>query len=877
MKVVGMRGMLIAGMLVPALAVSADNLCLNPNFELDDFGKLVAWSLRDPEDVAAPEPGAGPDGSTALRIDLSRGRQLIQSGLKLVPDEPYRLSLDVRSKGFPSDAVEVLVRNPAWNRRGPKFFLPGDTHGEWQHVENEAVLQRDPRGAYYISFYFAKPTEGAVLEVARPVLEPLSEKAASAPRASLPDKPVLARIVPIDPLLSDIDAASAVMTYYYGGVLKGSVGDYRIESSLCGGKWMSAPLPESRRVTINHGAVAPGRCELKVRIVSKDGSFCRTNSYQAIASRRGLYPEGRRLNNFVTELLAVPLENGDFKFVNPRKGYVYFDLGVKEPTAKVRLDDEPGFLIAPGRGIRSEAVRMLDPGEHRLAVEGAERRGLTLRVHAVRPVPHHGSSLHKAKGNAKKYQYGRDFYDRFLPLFYTEVGAPRTKSSKRDLPGWLAPRGASLTSGFEFDATMRASPKAVDAAIRRNGAFDDGLDVWLDEVSVVHPRNDHINIGEALWGMQRKNAVNVWWASAIRGWFRDSPTHTAEISGIVNSGEGRGSLYAEVHPAMLATEEATYAQETNFICFASSAAKMVPAAYRHTVFCFSGYIAPEGWNTYPAPEGDFKVFFDHFMHRLATDPDIAAAGGIGSTAFQHIDEEQVRFMAKIVRHYALEGRTDSLAERYGWRYLPGHIRNCDFVDGLDGWAAQCAEPGSIVATSRKDYGFKVQYRREVPRGYGDTLVRMTRSAKGPNRLSQTLTGLKPGAMYILLYHSTDEADVENPGTPCRDFVLRAELKGVTLMPRLSFDRIWPEDLSDKGLRKGRPNIRTPFPLSCHHRYVFRAKGPTAELTVTDWASDSAPGAPVGRTRLVNYFMVRPYYEDDSQLMAELEEYLSSIK
>ena len=46
------------------------------------------------------------------------------------------------------------------------------------------------------------------------------------------------------------------------------------------------------------------------------------------------------------------------------------------------------------------------------------------------------------------------------------------------------------------------------------------------------------------------------------------------------------------------------------------------------------------------------------------------------------------------------------------------------------------------------------------------------------------------------------------------------------------------------------------------------------LTVTDWASESAPGAPVGRTRLVNYFSVRPYYEESAQQTAEMEEYLS---
>ena len=178
---------------------------------------------------------------------------------------------------------------------------------------------------------------------------------------------------------------------------------------------------------------------------------------------------------------------------------------------------------------------------------------------------------------------------------------------------------------------------------------------------------------------------------------------------------------------------------------------------------------------------------------------------------------------------------------------------------------------------KKGYGFDVQFRREVPKGYGDTVARLTRSAKGPNFLKQTLTGLKPGAYYILSYHSTDEADVDKPGTPCRDIVLRAELKGATVMPKLSFDRRWPEDLNDKGFRATRPNDLKAHPLACQHRYVFRADGPTAELTVSDWASETEPGAPVGRTRLVNYFMVRPYYLESEAQRTDIEEYLANEK
>lgn len=868
--------LLTVGLAWGCACASADNLALNPDFACDDFGKVVGWSLRDAQDVAEPEPGGGPDGSTALCLDMNRGRQFNLSGILLVPGEPYRLSLDVRTKGFPERAVEYMIRNPGWNRGGPKMFLPGDTGGVWQHVEATGVVQEAREKSYYIGFYLTKPTPGASLEIARPSLEPLSEKGRVAKRAALADSPIKARIVPIDPLLSDQDAADAAMTWYFGGTLPQPEKTYRLESSLDNGPWIGAPLADNRRVRLSHGTVTPGRHQFAVRLVAKDGSVVRTNAYEATAVRHGLYPEGRRLNNFVTELLAAPLANGSYRFVNPRKGYVYFDLGVKDPSAEVRLDGAD-LVIKPGCGVRSEAVRMLAAGEYTLVASGVAQAGLTLRVHAVQPVPHHGSGLHEVKGNVKEYLYGRDFYDRFLPLFYTEVGAARTHASKLELPEWAAKNGVSRTSEFGFGPAARTSPEVALAKIRENGAFDEGLDVWLDELGVIHPRADHIVLGETLWRIQRKNAVNVWWADAICAWFTDAPTHTAEISGNINSGEGRGSLYAEVYPAMKATEELTYAQETNFIRFANSAAALVPAARRHTVFCFSGYISPEGWNTYPAPEGDYKVFFDHFMHRLATDPDFANAGGIGSGAFQHIDEEQVRFIAKAVRHYALEGRTDSLTERYGWKYAPGHLKNCDFAEGLKDWTVEAAEPGSVVAAEKKDYGFKVQYRREVPRGYGDKLVKLTRSAKGPNKLKQTLSGLKPGAYYILSYHSTDEQDVDKPGMPCRDFVLRAELKGATVLPKLSFDRRWPEDLNDKGFRSGRPEDKDPHPLACQHRYIFRADAPTAELTVSDWADEAHPGAPVGRTRLVNYFMVRPYYVESEQQRADMEAYLEGIR
>lgn len=850
------------------------NLIRNEAFLRDDFGVVRAWVLRSSEDVAIPMEGKGPDGSTALRLDLSKGHQYYQPGLKLVPEEPYRLSLYVRSKGHKDGGVQMMIRNPRWNRVGPKIPLPGDTQGEWRRVETTAVVPVAREDSYYAAFYQAEPRVGATLEIACPHLEAMSEKGRSGSRVADSASTVKARVVPIDPLLSNLDAKDVAMTWYFGGSLPKPDSAYRLEASLDGGDWVGAPLPTSRRVRLSHGAAVAGHHTFDVRIfdVAEKVAY-RANVYDATVVAHASIPEGRRLNNFVTELLARPLADGAYSFAVPHKCYVFFDLGGKDVSATITLDGELKPLISPSARCWSEAVRMLDAGSHTLRARDVSLLGATLRVHAVRPVPHHGNALNLSKTDVPKYLYGRDFYDTFLPLFYTECGAPRKAS--RDILAWLAVTGVALCSEFDFTAASRASPEVTLSRIRENGAFDEGHDVWLDELGVVHPRDDHINLGEALWRIQGQSAVNVWWADAIRGWFDSPVVYTAETAGTVNTGDGRGSLYAEVYPAMKSTEESTYAQETNYIRFANAAAALVPAASNRTVFCFGGYISPEGWNTYPAPEGDYKVFFDHFMHRLATDPDFANAGGIGSTAFQHLDEEQVRFYAKVIRHYALEGRTDSLAERYGWKYLPGHLKNCDFAEGLKNWVVESAEPGSVVAAEIKGYGFNVQYRREVPVGYGDKLVKLTRSAKGPNRLKQTLTGLKPGAYYILTYHSTDEQDVEKPGTPCRDFVLRATLENAEILKGLSFDRLWPEDLNDKGKRANRPRDLKTHALTCTHRYVFRAKGETVELTVSDWADDANPGAPIGRTRLMNYMIVRPYYVGSEMQIPMLEEFVKT--
>ncbi len=48
----------------------------------------------------------------------------------------------------------------------------------------------------------------------------------------------------------------------------------------------------------------------------------------------------------------------------------------------------------------------------------------------------------------------------------------------------------------------------------------------------------------------------------------------------------------------------------------------------------------------------------------------------------------------------------------------------------------------------------------------------------------------------------------------------------------------------------------------YHWRVFRAKSPTARLTVSDWQSEEEPGGPIGQKLMCNFLQVHPYFEGE---------------
>jgi len=143
------------------------------------------------------------------------------------------------------------------------------------------------------------------------------------------------------------------------------------------------------------------------------------------------------------------------------------------------------------------------------------------------------------------------------------------------------------------------------------------------------------------------------------------------------------------------------------------------------------------------PQVDFKVWMDLQFQHLATAPAFAGLYGLMEYTSGYADEETVRWAARLYRHYGMEGKTDLLSARLGYRYRLDYVQNPDFAEGTQHWQVKAAEPGAVEVKSLKGYAW---LQGRYPRtSRGDTFVWLKRSAAGPALLAEACHRRLPGA------------------------------------------------------------------------------------------------------------------------------------
>jgi hypothetical protein len=279
-----------------------------------------------------------------------------------------------------------------------------------------------------------------------------------------------------------------------------------------------------------------------------------------------------------------------------------------------------------------------------------------------------------------------------------------------------------------------------------------------------------------------------------------------------------------------------------------------PGVKRQMIIAFGLFSMPPG-GINKQPNVNYHVWMEQQMNLVANHPVLAGVAGLEWWTSVLADEETVRFVGKLYRHYAIEGRKELLTKD---PLFLTHIQNADFEKGTEGWTLQPAEEGNIAARSFPRYGrIEGRYmglgRPADPEHIGDTFLWMKRSARGPNTFSQTIKDLEPGRLYSMKMFSCDYQDLVSPKAKkleeANKFIGSVILEGVEVDAKRSFNEMYSSS----------PEPKIPVWITYHWK-VFRAKSATAKLVVSDWPEAKEPGATFGQEQTFNFVEIQPYRE-----------------
>ena len=845
------------------LPAGETNLLRNVDFNNDGLDGVLNWQNTAGFEVIK---GAGPAGSNVMRIELkNRAVYFRQESITLAPGEPHSFGAWVRTRGLKGTKARLVFYNAGW-RISESIYLPLDTAGEWRKLEWSGKIMPNPR--YNYALHMASPAEDGCIEFAAPFLYALNDTARAAAVMAPEATRIKARIVPINPRLTQIAARNGKMEFYYPGAFDSNIADYDLIATIDGREVARGTFDARARQTLNLGDNQPGKHTLGVKIAERaTGRTLAENTYTMTAIDTASLPAGRRLNNFVTELYSDRLEDGTVEFCNPRDGWVYILFEDAEKGASGRINFEPLSAVRHRTNEPTGAMRNLPAGRHTVKVTGSNGKG-RLRIHAVKPMVISPTCGRPPYTDFNAQEFGSDYYRRYL--YHTFNTFSYFKISRNPDPAYPADTermrdivergfGANGQGRISGGSKIWSSKTELTREITKNPSWIDGYGLLLDESSPYSPRHNQFATAETCWELaEDPRSVSLFWNSCMYATCRDPRGQASMLSAIANSGRGTGMILPETYLISYPTEEQVRAQERHYAKLLGSIRNQVPAAASSVIFCFGGYLIAGGWNGYSAPDTDMKTVIDDFIRNLAINPDFADAGGIGFYAIG-CNHEIFRWYMDTIRHYAILGNTARRSDEFGFTYKPGHITDNDFERGFEGWKVEAAEPGSIKEFKRLDYGRFVIGRKMVPQGYGDTALVFERSAKRPNKVSQTMKNLIPGKCYFVSCATMDLDDLKKPGPSGDDIVFNVSVgKGGVEIPQLRATLKTAEHRDAKWQAKW---AKSPSRVCATHSMVFKATATEAELTLSDWKSDAERGGGIGRKRIVNYVIVRPYYEE----------------
>jgi hypothetical protein len=591
------------------------------------------------------------------------------------------------------------------------------------------------------------------------------------------------------------------------------------------------------------------------------------------------FAEPQRINNLAALLLdVVPAPATEsFPFVRGSDGWIFLSFTTHgEGKIRLTLDKaspaEAPLNPAPGSGPTYEAMHYLSKGRHTLQIE---RSGpITVDHLTLKAIP---ELMHCGLGfdpQIKSYGlYDLKFLKRdILPNITTLIVPNNIKLPNSVIEDWHR-QGKRFVGevGVNSQAKTAGEHASYWTGFFDNAPFLDGI--IIDEFIVNRPVSEWVQTmtPDRLARMDQERADYGLYSEAFKKIRADNRFAGKSIYVYVG-GSGKklnqeiigtnvirtllncGYFVApERYLHEMSSETGSREALQAFLDGLADWEAKEPGVKKQMVIAFGLFSMPSG-GLNKQPNVDYHVWMDQQMNLVANDPSLANIAGLNWWTSLLADEETVRFVGKLYRHYAIEGQTNMFTSD---PLFLTHIQNADFEHGTVGWTLHPADDGTIAPKSFPRYGriegrFMGLGRPADPEHIGDTFLWMKRSGKGPNTFSQTIGNLQPGRLYSLKMFVCDYNDLISPKPKAiQDAKSSATvmIEGAEVDATRSFTEVYASS----------PEPKIPVCITYHWK-IFRAKTTTATLTVSDWQYPDQPAPPFGQEQAFNFLEIEPYHE-----------------
>ena len=639
--------------------------------------------------------------------------------------------------------------------------------------------------------------------------------------------------------------------------------EYMHTTSVCPISAVSAD--DKAQWVVSTQDIPAGEYEIRATAVDGEGKALGTPAQTTVAvpgapAWVAANADGKVLNNLVVQLLDVdsPPAGGEARhtIVLPRDGWVYVSC---EVAGKARVSVDGEEVIACDNGKPAETMRLLSKGDHALEVRCEE--GATLKRLVARSIPEmiFDSIAYRPAPWVKCYgPYDWDFFEKTGILDNVNVFVERARRSENEnrAKEWKAQGKRIVTAGFIDWLPRKAESYTEDKMYefitsRKVFGPDDRDGTLMSEFDGSgYPMG--LDVYPTFARVARKISANEDFAGKVwhcYGKFMYYDDRSMEFMKALSDG---GYKFAE---EIYMQEQPTEKGARQYLD-----AMMRQRMLRYQALlpgCQEGLIAALAYFSIPCetvnvdPNADYKTFMDIQMNLLANDPVFSGLYGVMWYHSAYASEEAIRWSAKLLRHYGIEGRRDMLATD---PYELTHIRNADFRKGAAGWTLKPAKQGGIEAKPVRGFGrAQGRYPESI---MGDYALVTTRSAKGPNRFSQRIRNLEPGRLYSVKMFTADHDDMTKGRNTKAPHAASIRLDNVETLPDRSICELFTRGVGAYAKEDRKANRWITYRV-----VFFRPKGKEALLTISDWASETEPGGPAGRQLIHNFIEIEPYLED----------------